>query len=124
MEMINHSKIWHCLEIFAFSYLVSKRSIIKNILWSFFKLISIFSPMKFQLSSEAIQAAESRTVASLSTPLRLEWALEGVIGRNGARPCNSNGLLLLETCASYMQFIGYPPKHRRTACTHAASTGI
>ena len=24
MEMINHGKIWHCLEIFAFSYLVCK----------------------------------------------------------------------------------------------------
>ena len=28
MEMINHSKIWHCLEIFAFSYLVFKREVI------------------------------------------------------------------------------------------------
>ena len=54
----------------------------------------------------------------------LEWALEGVIGRNEVRKCNSNGLLLLETCAAHMQFIGYPPTHRRTGCTHAASTGI
>ena len=28
MEMINHSKIWHCLEIFAFSYLVFKREVL------------------------------------------------------------------------------------------------
>ena len=33
--------------------------------------------------------------------------MKGVIGRNGVRTCNSNGLLLLETCASHMQFIVY-----------------
>ena len=60
MEMINHSKPWHCLEIFAFSYLGFIREVLlQTILWSwyFFKLISIFSPMKVRLFSEAIQAA-------------------------------------------------------------------
>ena len=28
MEMINHSKLWRCLEIFAFSYLVFKREVL------------------------------------------------------------------------------------------------
>ena len=53
-----------------------------------------------------------------------ELALGGVIGMNGVRKSYSNGLLLLETCASHMQIIVYPPTPRRTGCTHAVSTDI
>ena len=53
-----------------------------------------------------------------------DLALGGVIGMNGVRKSNSNGLLLLETCASHIQIIVYPPTPRSNGCTHAVSTGI